>query len=171
MAAIAERLALAVGDDDLEWSEIRTQAVDHVAALSGASSLGSDIMRAKDHDAHALRRALHKLVAMSVKTGRRNKLPMSNAQAKALALVALQELIWPQCRTCNGARVVMVDQLKIECDSCESTGIHRYSDRERERLAGLKRGDFSKWATRYQLVLGIARTHDCAPAKAKERLG
>jgi Zn finger protein HypA/HybF involved in hydrogenase expression len=171
MMAIAERCATAVGDSDLAWSELKTKPIDVVAALSGASGLGSDIMRAKDYDPAALKRAALVLTNKALTAGKRKKLPMSRAQAHALSVTALFEILHAKCRTCNGASVKIVNQLKMICPTCEGHGVHRYSDREREKLSGIKRGEFHKWASRYQLVIGIAREHDCAPLKAKEKLG
>lgn len=167
----AERLAVAVTDDDLAAKEDRIRSVEYVAALSGASGLGSDIFRAKDYDLAAARRAVLVLTKKAMKAGLSAKLPISRAIAQAMAAAVLAEIAMPQCRTCSGAAVKIIDHLKLTCPTCEGAGTHRYSDKERAQLCGIPKADWPKWEKRYQVVLAEARGHDCAPLRAKERLG
>ena len=168
---VSERLACAVVDDDLSWSALNTRPVEYVAALSAATSLGSDIFRARDHDRFALRRAVMLLAKKAIDAGAKAKLPLSSAMAQAMSVTVLMELLHPKCRTCNGSAVVVTETLKVECPTCDGTGIHRYSDKERARLTGVKPDDWPKLASRYRVVLDLAIRNDCAPWTAKEKLG
>lgn len=167
----AERLATAVSDDDLGWSELSTKPVEYVAALSAATGLGSDIFRAKDYDRFALRRAMLLLTKKAIDAGKRSKLPLSEAMAQAMAVSALLERLHPQCRTCHGSAVIVTAELKVVCPICEGIGVHRYTDKERARLCGIKPDDWHKWQSRYRLVIGIVHAHDVAVWAASERLG
>lgn len=44
---------------------------------------------------------------------------------------ALSEFMGPQCSACNGARELVTEQLRVECESCGGSGLKRYSDWER----------------------------------------
>ena len=167
----AERLAAAVGTDDLGWSDRATKPVDYVSALASATGLGSDILRSKTHDQSALHRAILQLAAIARKHGSQRKLPVSEGQAHALAKMALIELIRPHCRVCNGAGQVVLGELKVICPSCEGIAVHRYSDHERARLTGIPFKAWGKWQSRYLMVLRIAQNHDCAEKLALARMG
>lgn len=168
---IAERLATAVSASDLRWSENATKSVEFVAAMSGATNLGSDILRSKDRDRGALHRAVLLLARKAWRAGHKRKIPMSDAQARRMAAVVLLELIRPNCRTCTGAGVSVIDDLKVTCPTCEGITVHRYTDKERARLCGIHPSKWDLWESRYELVLSIARGHDCAPMMARIRLG
>lgn len=168
---IAERLACAVQDDDLGWSELQTKPVEYVAALSAASSLGSDIFRARDHDAFALRRAVLLLAKKAMDAGMKAKLPLSRAMAQEMAVSVLMELLHPKCRTCHGSAVAIVGTLKVQCPTCGGTGIHRYSDKERAKLSGIKYDEWAKFERRYRLVMTIALRNDTAIPKSKQKIG
>lgn len=167
----AESFAKAVETSDLAWSALATKPVELAAAMSGASGLGSDIFRSKGHDPAALRRAVLVLAHKSVKAGAKSKLYLSQLQAQAMAVTALSEIIAPHCRVCNGARVMVLDDLKITCPTCDGIGVHRYSDADRARLCNIPADRWHQWQSRYAMVIGIALRHDRAPIKANERLG
>lgn len=168
---ISEPLANAVHTRDMAWSELRTKPVELVAAMSGATGLGSDLFRMRGYDRAAAHRAVLVLARKAWRAGHRKKLPISDAQARALAMAALIELAAPHCRTCRGARVSIVEELKVECPTCGGHGVHRYSDHERAALCGISDDRWGKYESRYLMVLQIAMSHDTAPAKASDRLG
>lgn len=169
----AERLAIAVGDDDLASKDGQVRSVEHVAALAGASNLGSDIFRAKGLDTFAARRAAVALMHKAIKPKSGQFRPISRALAQAIAVCALHEILWPQCRTCNGAREMRGSDNGVlaTCPTCEGSGIHNYGDKDRAALCGVEPKHWPKIEQRYLDVLALARNHDCAPMKAKERLG
>lgn len=168
---LEERLALAVGEDDLGWSDHKSKPVELVAALSAATNLGSDIHRSKGADLQAMRRAVLLLTKKAIDKGRGSRLPLSRVMAQAMSVTALFERCAPHCRTCNGAAVLVVNSLKVVCDTCGGAGIHRYSDKERARLCGIKPMDWPQWSARYQMVLKIAVDQDRAPQDAAEHWG
>ena len=57
----------------------------------------------------------------------------SEALAVDLVVQALAEWINQSCRDCGGARELVVGDLKVICNTCGGTGLHRYSDFERSR--------------------------------------
>ena len=167
-----ERLATSLTDDDLSWSDTRIKAIDYVASMSAASRLGSDLMRAADHDSFAFKRAVHQLVALSRRKLGRKRMSVSSAQAQTMAVAAILELLAPYCRTCGGAREVMGAEIKVTCPTCEGIGVHRYTDADRARTVGVPVSDWHKVAGRYELVLSIAARHYvAAPVDALRHLG
>lgn len=144
-----ERLSQSVVTGTLEQNDLKLMPVDFVGSLSGASALGSDIFRAADGDAFAFRRAILLLAREATR-----KFRIGQSVAVRLASVAIQEVIYWQCRKCNGAGQVIAGELKVICDKCGGTGIHRWSDAERAKL--LKVNNWSQWDKRYTDVLAIA---------------
>lgn len=168
---IAERLALAPSESDLGWADNATKPVEFVAALAATTNLGSDMHRAKDKDASALRRGALLLAKKAMDKGRRLRLPLSRAQAQLMAVAVLIEHCQPHCRVCHGARQSVVDSLKVICSACGGVGVHRYSDKERAIACGIKPADWPKWERRYRMVMAIALEHDTAQRDASIRLG
>ena len=174
----AESFATAVVTSDLGWSEVKTKPVELAAAMSGASSLASDIFRSQDGDAAALARAVTDLSRRASYAVRRKlKVRMSPILARTMAELALIEIIHPKCRACHGAGVIILDDLKIECATCGGVQMHRYSDDERARLCGITKSEWHQpvksysGERAYSVFAGIARANDCAAADASARLG
>ena len=169
----AERLAVAVGDDDLASKDGQVRSVEHVASLAAASNLGSDIFRAKGLDSFAARRAAVALTHRAIKMPGSGFMPISRALAQSIAVCALHEILWPQCRTCNGAKEMRGadNGVLATCPTCAGSGIFKYDNAERAKLCGVELRHWPKIEQRYLDVLALARNHDCAPLKAKERLG
>lgn len=168
---IDESLAVAVSAASLEWSDHATRPIDLVAALSGASALAADILRARSSDTSALRRATLLLARDSMKVGKKHRLYLSPTQSVAFSAAAMMEVLNPSCRTCHGASVVVADQLKIACPTCSGAGVHRYGDVERAKNCGVDPARWSQWQRRYELVLALARAEDNAAAAARFKLG
>ncbi len=154
----AERMSQSCNTDDLKARDDKLGDVEHVAALSGAPEIGSDLLRARDYDANALRRAILLLANKAM-----HRLKIGRAAANMLAIVAVQEVMHWQCRKCNGAAEVIIGDLKQICPKCNGQGVHRWSDGERAqaaRGAGLKTDNWLVWDRKYQIVLDIARRDD-----------
>ena len=168
----SEHLATSLSGSDLSWSEGKTKPVEYVAAMSAATRLGSDIFRAADHDAHAMRRAVLQLMSLAAKKLGRNKLSITSAQAQTLAAAAILELIHPYCTTCGGAREIMGEKIKVICPTCSGIGVRRYTDSERAKIVGVKPEDWHKHERRYRVFIEIASQHYvAAPIKAIGHLG
>ena len=168
----SEHLATSLSGSDLSWSEGKTKPVEYVAAMSAATRLGSDIFRAADHDAHAMRRAVLQLMSLAAKKLGRNKLSITSAQAQTLAAAAILELINPYCTTCGGAREIMGEKIKVICPTCSGIGVRRYTDSERAKMVGVKPEDWHKHERRYRVFIEIASQHYvAAPIKAIGHLG
>lgn len=163
----AERLNQSVVTDNLASSDLKLMPVDFVASLSGATSLGSDLMRSSDYDLQALRRSLLLLTRDAI-----NTLHIGRGIAQTLSLVALCELLHWQCRTCRGAGQVIAGQLKIVCPDCGGVGTHRWTDNERARTAKIPHERWVKMDKKYNVVLDIARDrHTRTIGQSKKRMG
>ena len=169
--ATAERFLTSVGDDNLAWKDNATMPIEHVAALSSASELGSDLLRARALDKQAHRRAILLLSHKAQMSGKRKRLNLSKAQAQIFATAAIHEATQPQCQACRGAKVMISGKLKVVCHQCGGVGLHRYSDKDRAQLCGLPGEEWPKWEKAYQLVMSILRSNDNADHLAKNRLG
>ncbi len=154
----AERLSQSCGADDLRSRSGKLGDVEHIAALSAAPDIGSDLMRARDYDVQALRRVIQRL---AIKASR--KLGIGTMASIMLAQVAVREVMHWQCRVCNGGAEVATETLKQVCPACGGSGVHRWKDAEREqaaRQAGMTEEAWAFWERKYEQVLGIARQDD-----------
>ncbi|MFA7269917.1 MAG: hypothetical protein WC073_11280 [Sterolibacterium sp.] len=166
-----ERFAIAMTTSNLAHKDEVIMPVDHVAAMSAATNLGSDLFRARDYDYFALRRAVLLLASKAIRIGKQKKLHLSRDLANKFAVAVIRERIDRNCRNCTGAGVVMVADLKIVCPTCDGTAVHSYHDGERARLCGIKRDDWHQWESRYLMVMGIMLGHDIAVMLATDKLG
>lgn len=167
----SKRFATAMSTDDLGWRDNATMPVEYVAAMAAATHLGSDLFRARDYDQQALRRAILLLASKAIKEGSRKRLPLSRDMASIFSAAVIFERMQFQCRTCKGAAVIVEKQLKVICPDCDGIGVHRYHDKERAKLCGVKHAEWGKWERRYQMIMQITIRHDTAPALAAVRLG
>ena len=151
----AERLSSSCVDSNLSSCEGKIRAIEHVGALSGASSIGSDLMRARDYDAGALRRAIL-LIARKA----RNELRLGMGPAQQLSTVACLELMHWQCRICHGASEQVISGIRQTCPACGGTGVHRWRDKERAAAAGYSIDTWPAWNRKYEQVLTMARDYD-----------
>lgn len=114
----------------LEWAEERERAVDRVAASGRASPLGLNIWKARYMlESKAYREAHSALVALFL--GRYGS--ESPLVAEKCVEEALSEFMGPACTACNGARELVTDSLRVECEACGGSGLRIYSDFERAR--------------------------------------
>ena len=147
--------------------EERIRDVEYVAALSGASGLGSDMMRARDYDPKALRRAIL-ILASKVRTDMR----LGMGPSQQLATAAILEVMHWQCRTCNGAAERVIGGVRQVCPTCRGTGVHRWIDSDRAKATGYPLSNWGMWAKKYEQVIAIARRHDSATiGQAHKRMG
>ena len=151
----------------MTMKEEKIRDVEHVAALSGASALGSDMMRARDYDPKALRRAIL-ILASKVRTDMR----LGMGPSQQLATAAILEVMHWQCRTCNGAAERVIGGVRQVCPTCRGTGVHRWIDADRAKATGYPLSNWGMWAKKYEQVIAIARRHDSATiGQAHKRMG
>lgn len=163
----AENLACAVVTDDMAPRQEKIRDVELVASLSGCTSLGSDMMRAKDYDVYALRRAIG-LLARKV----RRTLNLGMGPAQTLSAAAILEVMHWQCRQCSGASEQILQGVRQVCPTCGGSGIHRWSDKDRSRATGYHIATWTQWAGRYERILSMARMADSwTVVDARRRLG
>lgn len=163
----SEHLAESVSSSRLQSHPDKIRDIEFVAALSSASHIGSDMMRAKDYDLSALRRAISRL---SVMVSKKTRISLSISQL--LATTAIFELMHWQCRQCHGASEQIISGIRVTCPSCGGTGIHRWGNAERARAAGFQVEEWGRWSRKYEQVLQMARNHDInTEFAARKRLG
>ena len=168
---IDDIIAMALSGTSLAWLDHKQMPIELIAAMSGTSSLASDLLRARLHDRTALRRAILLLANLAYKTGKRKRLHLSHDQAKTFAAAAIMELLNPNCRTCGGATLVLENSLKLECPTCGGTGLHRYSDNDRAGHCNTDTAKWRRWERRYEMVICLARAADNAAERIIAKLG
>lgn len=112
----------------LEWSPERERAVDRCAAAGRADELGVLLWRSRYcNESAAYVKARGLLVRLYLQRYKSEK------PETALKVVeeALSEWLGPACSSCNGARELIHEGLRITCNSCGGSGLKRYSDFER----------------------------------------
>jgi hypothetical protein len=135
----------------LAWSEERERAVDRVAASGRASPLGLLLWKA--------RYMLESSAYQSSKDGLR-ALYVSRYPREEPRLVAsvieqcLHEYLSPFCSTCNGAREMMVQELKMICAACNGSGVRKFSDEERARAMKVSYGLVKRLGHKFNWLLG-----------------
>lgn len=106
-----------------------------IAVGAKVSRLASLLLRIKNADQS---RWTHEAILLLAKPLTK-KYKLSRSVSERIAHAALIEWIRPHCRHCNGASEIRQDNgVTIQCHSCGGIGVHRYGDRERERLCGIK---------------------------------
>jgi len=102
--------------------------VDRVAASGRASTLGLQIWKARYMlESKAYQDAIKGLTAHYLCRYKAERPDM----ARRLAEEILSEFMGPSCTTCNGARELVVEELRVMCDTCRGTGLKHYTDIER----------------------------------------
>lgn len=112
----------------LEWAEERERAVDRVAASGRAPRLGLDLWKARYLlESKAYQDARKGLVHAF----RERYVHETPSIAEKCTEEALSEFLGPACSTCNGARELVIGDLRVECEPCHGSGLKVYSDWER----------------------------------------
>ena len=165
--AFAERLSSSCVNSDLGSKEGKIKAVEHVGALSGASAIGSDLLRARDYDIGALRR-----VILLIARKARQDMRLGMGPAQQLATAACMELMHWQCRTCHGASEMVIGGIRQACPKCGGTGVHRWRDKDRAEATGYSLDTWASWNRKYEQVLEMARDYDShTVGQAVKKLG
>ena len=150
-----ERLAECCVTSNLESKEGKIRDVEIVASLSAATHIGSDLMRARDYDAQALRRAILLIARKARQTLKIGMVPSQN-----LAVAVVVEIMHWQCRTCHGASEQIIGGVRQVCPTCGGTGVHRWTDAQRAKMAGYRVDTWHAWAPKYEKILAMARKED-----------
>jgi len=148
-----ERLIKSVGAHSLTWKPTEEGAVDRVTAIGFAAhrnEMGETMLRVNALDGSALKKAIFLVTRQLV-----HRTHLGRDFARKLAIAALHELLRPQCIYCNGrGQQFQKSSVVRVCHYCQGTGLHRYSDTERELLIG-GAGKYNECA--YEKALSFAR--------------
>ncbi len=149
MSNFREGIGRAFNSFDLSCREWETD-IDRIASAAFAPKLGVLLWRLKFGLDPGAYKPAHKLLCRRVGASRDT--------VRRLCGLAIQEWCMPQCGTCNGARELVIEDRRIVCKECEGTGLRRYADGERERLAGLRAGAWPGWSKQYdQIMIELTR--------------
>lgn len=127
-----EALARAAQSTNLEMESGVVHDADRLAAMASGDTLGGLLLRYRDSDQPQWARRIVLLLSHRIT----DKYPMPRATAIKVAVAALEEFKDPHCATCNGARSVLVGQLKVVCHACNGSGTRRYTNASRRERIG-----------------------------------
>jgi hypothetical protein len=118
----------------LEWSEVRERAIDRVAASGKASPLGVSLWKARYMlESRAYHDAIKGLIQRYLDRYKRE----DGNMARIIVEQAISEYLAPFCVDCHGAREMVIQDLKVTCQTCHGSGVRRYTDYDRARLMKL----------------------------------
>jgi hypothetical protein len=101
-----------------------------VCAAGKAPKVGMELWRCKYQNSSV---AYHALSKSLIELYRGRYKAESEDTARRVVAEALSEFLGPACQSCNGAREMILDELRIECQDCKGSGLRRYSDYDRAR--------------------------------------
>lgn len=114
----------------LEMDAERERAIDRVAAAGRCPTLGVNIWKARYMlESKAYQDALGQLRLHFSDRYRAESLDI----AKRIVEQCFHEFLVNACKDCNGAKELMAGELRVICETCEGSGIRRYTDFERAR--------------------------------------
>ncbi len=161
-----ERLIKSVMAESLMWAETEERPVDRIAAIglcmkhSRYVAVGDAMLRVDALDGQALRKVVLLVIR---RLNKRYKVERGFAQR--IAIATLHELLRTNCIHCGGKGVVHVKgSLSVTCTQCDGTGLHRYTDRDRQALV---RGNYKREA--YEDALNYLRDSVVAVVSASNR--
>jgi hypothetical protein len=156
MANLRESYA-ATGYASLEWSELGEKAIDRVAASGKCSKLGVSLWKAKFLLESAAYQKAQRELLLVYKT---RYFHDDQIIGEALVSQALVEYIAPQCRVCNGEGERIVNDLKVVCEACSGSKMHRYSDKERALRMQMSYGRTKASAHKLRWLLNFMQDED-----------
>ena len=127
-----EALAQATNSSDLEFEQGVVRDIDKVVAMAGGNTLGGLVFRVRECGQPEFGRQAVLILAHRIV----RKFSLGRAVAERTAACALAEFVNPHCGVCNGAREVMLGQVKVTCPACEGSGKQRHSNNTRRAVIG-----------------------------------
>lgn len=114
----------------LEMDAERERAVDRVAAAGRCPTLGLNIWKAR----YQLESKAYKEALGGLQAHYRGRYGADTPETAARVVEqAFHEFLSAMCRDCQGAKELMAGELRVVCQTCEGSGIRRYTDFERAR--------------------------------------
>lgn len=131
-----EALIKSTDAHNLEWGDYE-KPVDRVVAIAHAAKgneIGALMLRAESLDALSMRKVIL-LVSRSLAHSHR----INRSHGEKIAAAVIREHLHPGCHQCGGkGELYREAETVVACHICSGTGLHRYSDKERQGLVGVK---------------------------------
>lgn len=150
-------------------THLETQAhespIDRIGALAHAGKLG----RLLYHWRYAGQGRLAGAVLQELLRKARRRLRIGKYHVEHPLLIrackqAMREWYAPQCGSCQGAREIVSNSLRLVCPVCAGSGMRRYSDAERLDALKLDPAGYRTWEPRMRELLLILTERDGASA-------
>jgi hypothetical protein len=127
-----ESLARATNSKNLEMESGQVHDVDRLTAAATGHTLGGLLLRLREGGQARWARRIVLILTNRV----REKHKLTRSIAEKVAMAALEEFLAPHCVVCRGARVMMIEKVKITCGGCGGTGLQRFSNESRRQNIG-----------------------------------
>jgi hypothetical protein len=105
---------------------------DRLAAMAGGNTLGGLLLRFRESEQPQWARRIVLIEAARIV----DRYKIGRGIACKVATQALIEFYSPHCPACGGARELVIDQVKVACDTCGGVGKRRWKDAERREVIG-----------------------------------
>lgn len=127
-----ESLAHAVGSGNLAMRDEVIRDVDRIAAMGRGCELGSMLLRLREGEQKQWGARCAYIIARRIQ----KRFRFTATISQSIAVCAILEWSKPHCHSCNGAREIQTDTLKIVCPACSGIGVHRWSNKDRRQMIG-----------------------------------
>ena len=144
----------------LEWNEDAEKAIDRVAAAGFADALGIALWRSKYLNESKSYHDATKLLVTRYREGWSRF--ETQGVVEAIVDQVLHEHLSGMCRVCNGAKELIVGDLRVICTTCGGVGVRRFSDTERAQTMKLSIGRVTRLGRAMQWLAGVVSASDRA---------
>lgn len=141
----------------LEWDENKELAIDRVTASGLCDELGVLLWKAKYMNESVAYKSA-RTILINIHTER--FINEVRLVAESVVEQCLHEYVSDRCRDCNGAKELMVGERRVICETCNGSGIRRYTDFERARTMKLALGKVQRIIRQFGYIQQLIGTKD-----------
>jgi hypothetical protein len=158
---LRELVGVSLNSGHLEHKEHAEMPIDRIGALAKASALGRSLYHwAYAGDESSLRSAYHHLCRKARNRTRIFRHHKDYKLLEKIVAMCLHEWRYPACQTCGGRGELEAEKLRIVCERCGGTGLHRYSDVSRMEFLKLDTSAYRNWERHINSVVACLTTED-----------
>ena len=161
-----ELVGTSLNSGTLEMRDHAEMPVDRVAALAKASDLGRALFHwAYAGDKTSARSAFNQLCRKARNRTRIFRHHQDYKLLERVCLMVLHEWRHPACHACGGVGEVENAKLRVVCQVCSGTGLHRYADHWRIEFLKIEEYVYRKWERYIAAVTACITAEDIAAVR------